>query len=166
MKFSPVRNNDRRGRNVRSRYVSDFEMNGADYAPQPNDAKKESFNSSPCVLSRLYKQVGLANILETIVDTLRLKEEDAPDYFDIVKRPMDLSTIRDKVRKIEYRNHEQFRHDVWQIQLNAHLYNNNGRNPGIPPLADQLLEICDCLLEDYGDQLAEAEKVSLELIET
>ncbi|CAF2055244.1 hypothetical protein Bca4012_098083 [Brassica carinata] len=106
VKFSPVRNNDRRGRNVRSRYVSDFEMNGADYAPQPNDAKKE----------------------------------------------------RDKVRKIEYRNHEQFRHDVWQIQLNAHLYNNNGRNPGIPPLADQLLEICDCLLEDYGDQLAEAEK--------
>ncbi|WZY96944.1 hypothetical protein YC2023_069273 [Brassica napus] len=107
---------------------------------------------------------------ETIVDTLRLKEEvsglflkpvskkDAPDYFDIVKRSMDLSTIRDKVRKIEYRNHEQFRHDVWQIQLNAHLYNNNGRNPGIQPLADQSLEICDYLLEDYGDQLAEAEK--------
>ncbi|CDY22837.1 BnaA06g02400D [Brassica napus] len=71
---------------------------------------------------------------------------------------MDLSTIRDKVRKIEYRNREQFRHDVWQIQLNAHLYNNNGRNPGIQPLADQLLEICDYLLEDYGDQLAEAEK--------
>ncbi|WZZ08615.1 hypothetical protein YC2023_094536 [Brassica napus] len=183
--YPPRRNNnDRRGRNVRSRYVSDFEMNGADYAPQPKRRKKGevkllfaihvryvlSFNLSPCVLSRLYKQVGLANILETIVDTLRLKEEvsglflkpvskkDAPDYFDIVKRPMDLSTIRDKVRKIEYRNREQFRHDVWQIQLNAHLYNNNGRNPGIPPLADQLLEICDYLLEDYGDQLAEAEK--------
>ncbi|CDY44660.1 BnaA08g06800D [Brassica napus] len=155
--YPPRRNNnDRRGRNVRSRYVSDFEMNGADYAPQPKRRKKG--------------EVGLANILETIVDTLRLKEEvsglflkpvskkDAPDYFDIVKRPMDLSTIRDKVRKIEYRNREQFRHDVWQIQLNAHLYNNNGRNPGIPPLADQLLEICDYLLEDYGDQLAEAEK--------
>lgn len=123
-----------------------------------------------CVLSRLYKQVGLANILETIVDTLRLKEEvsglflkpvskkDAPDYFDIVQRPMDLSTIRDKVRKIEYRNREQFRHDVWQIQFNAHLYNSNGRNPGIPPLADQLLEICDYLIDDYGDQLEEAEK--------
>ncbi|KAJ0235844.1 Transcription initiation factor TFIID subunit 1 [Hirschfeldia incana] len=159
--YPPRRNsNDRRlserGRNVRSRYVSDFEMNGADYAPQPKRRKKG--------------EVGLANILETIVDTLRLKEEvsglflkpvskkDAPDYFDIVKRPMDLSTIRDKVRKIEYRNREQFRHDVWQIQFNAHLYNNNGRNPGIPPLADQLLEICDYLIDDYGDQLEEAEK--------
>ncbi|KAG5392139.1 hypothetical protein IGI04_022102 [Brassica rapa subsp. trilocularis] len=113
MKFSPVRNNnDRRGRNVRSRYVSDFEMNGADYAPQPKRRKKG----------------------ECPLDTLRLKEEvsglflkpvskkDAPDYFDIVKPPMDLSTIRDKVRKVEYRNREQFRSDVWQIQLNAHLY--------------------------------------------
>ncbi|KAJ4867252.1 Transcription initiation factor TFIID subunit 1 [Raphanus sativus] len=159
--YPPRRNNNdrrlsERGRNVRSRYVSDFEMNGADYAPQPKRRKKG--------------EVGLANILETIVDTLRLKEEvsglflkpvskkDAPDYFDIVQRPMDLSTIRDKVRKIEYRNREQFRHDVWQIQFNAHLYNSNGRNPGIPPLADQLLEICDYLIDDYGDQLEEAEK--------
>ncbi|XP_024009212.1 transcription initiation factor TFIID subunit 1 [Eutrema salsugineum] len=155
----PPRRNDRRlserGRNVRSRYVSDLELNGVDYAPQPKRRKKG--------------EVGLANILESIVDTLRLKEEvsrlflkpvskkEAPDYLDVVERPMDLSTIRDKVRKIEYRDREQFRHDVWQIKFNAHLYN-DGRNPGIPPLADQLLEICDYLLDDYNDQLTEAEK--------
>ncbi|CAH8254309.1 unnamed protein product [Arabidopsis lyrata] len=155
----PPRKNDRRlserGRNVRSRYVSDFERDGAEYAPQPKRRKKG--------------EVGLANILERIVDTLRLKEEvsrlflkpvskkEAPDYLDIVENPMDLSTIRDKVRKIEYRNREQFRHDVWQIKYNAHLYN-DGRNPGIPPLADQLLEICDYLLDDYEEQLKEAEK--------
>ncbi|CAE5959072.1 unnamed protein product [Arabidopsis arenosa] len=155
----PPRKNDRRlserGRNVRSRYVSDFERDGAEYAPQPKRRKKG--------------EVGLANILERIVDTLRLKEEvsrlflkpvskkEAPDYLDVVENPMDLSTIRDKVRKIEYRNREQFRHDVWQIKYNAHLYN-DGRNPGIPPLADQLLEICDYLLDDYEEQLKEAEK--------
>ncbi|EOA39475.1 hypothetical protein CARUB_v10008072mg [Capsella rubella] len=155
----PPRRNDRRlserGRNVRSRYVSDFERDGAEYAPQPKRRKKG--------------EVGLANILERIVDTLRLKEEvsglflkpvskkEAPDYLNVVKTPMDLSTIRDKVRKIEYRNKEQFRHDVWQITYNAHLYNDR-RNPGIPPLADQLLEICDYLIEDYGEQILEAEK--------
>ncbi|KAL1212995.1 Transcription initiation factor TFIID subunit 1 [Cardamine amara subsp. amara] len=155
----PPRRNDRRlserGRNVRSRYVSDFERDGAEYAPQPKRRKKG--------------EVGLANILERIVDTLRLKEEvsrlflkpvskkEAPDYLDHVERPMDLSTIRDKVRKMEYRDREQFRHDVWQIKYNAHIYN-DGRNPGIPPLADQLLEICDYLLDDYADQLTEAEK--------
>ncbi|XP_010499826.1 PREDICTED: transcription initiation factor TFIID subunit 1-like isoform X3 [Camelina sativa] len=155
----PPRRNDRRlperGRNVRSRYVSDFERDGAEYAPQPKRRKKG--------------EVGLANILERIVDTLRLKEEvsrlflkpvskkEAPDYLAVVERPMDLSTIRDKVRKIEYRNRDQFRHDVWQITYNAHLYNDR-RNPGIPPLADQLLEICDYLLDDYEVQLSEAEK--------
>ncbi|VVA94016.1 unnamed protein product [Arabis nemorensis] len=154
------RRNDRRllerAQRVRSQYVSDFERNGAEYAPQPKRRKKG--------------EVGLANILEGIVDTLREREvqvsylflkpvskKEAPDYLDIVKHPMDLSKIRDKVRKIEYRNREQFRHDVWQIKFNAHLYN-DGRNPAIPPLADELLVRCDGLLDKYRDELTEAEK--------
>ena len=69
---------------------------------------------------------------------------------------MDLSTIREKVRKMEYKSREEFRHDVWQITFNAHQYN-DGRNPGIPPLADQLLELCDYLLSENNVSLTEAE---------
>lgn len=113
-------------------------------------------------------QVGLANVLERIVDVLKdrldcsylflkpVSKKEAPDYLDIIKRPMDLSTIRDKVRKMEYKNRDEFRHDVWQIAYNAHLYNDR-RNPGIPPLADQLLEICDFLLRQHQESLSEAE---------
>ncbi|KAK8636999.1 hypothetical protein V6N13_064431 [Hibiscus sabdariffa] len=113
-------------------------------------------------------EVGLANILERIVETLRdntevsylflkpVSKKEAPDYLNIVKHPMDLSTIRDKVRKMEYKDREDFRHDVWQIAYNAHIYN-DGRNPGIPPLADQLLELCDYLLHEYAHSLDEAE---------
>ncbi|XP_065874300.1 transcription initiation factor TFIID subunit 1 isoform X2 [Euphorbia lathyris] len=113
-------------------------------------------------------EVGLANILENIVDTLKdrlevsylflkpVSKKEAPDYLDIVKRPMDLSKIRDKVRKMEYKNREEFRHDVWQITFNAHIYN-DGRNPGIPPLADQLLELCDYLLKEQSYSLSAAE---------
>ncbi|KAG7577811.1 Bromodomain [Arabidopsis thaliana x Arabidopsis arenosa] len=145
-----------RGQNINSLCVSDFERNGTEYAPQPKRRKKG--------------QVGLANILENIVDTLKAKEvnvsylflkpvskKEAPNYLDIVKRPMDLSTIRDKVRRMEYSDREQFRHDVWQIKFNAHLYN-DGRNPVIPPLADELLVKCDRLLLEYRDELTEAEK--------
>lgn len=85
-----------------------------------------------------------------------VSKKEAPDYLKIIKRPMDLSTIREKVRKLEYKSREEFRHDVWQITFNAHKYN-DGRNPGIPPLADQLLELCDFLLEQNADSLAEAE---------
>ncbi|KAI6701624.1 hypothetical protein NL676_015948 [Syzygium grande] len=114
-------------------------------------------------------EVGLMNILERIVETLRGRQEvsylflkpvsrkEAPDYLDIIDKPMDLSTIREKVRRMEYKNREDFRHDVWQITFNAHKYN-DGRNPGIPPLADQLLELCDYLLNENDESLTEAEE--------
>ncbi|KAI9083926.1 hypothetical protein K1719_034184 [Acacia pycnantha] len=113
-------------------------------------------------------EVGLANILERILEALKdrydlsflflkpVSKKEAPDYLDIIERPMDISTIRDRVRNMEYKSREDFRHDVWQIAYNAHKYN-DGRNPGIPPLADQLLELCDYLLNENDDSLTEAE---------
>lgn len=113
-------------------------------------------------------EVGLANILETVVEGLKeanevsylflkpVSRKEAPDYHDIIEHPMDLSTIKEKVRKLEYKSSEDFRHDVWQITMNAHRYN-DGRNPGIPPLADQLLELCDYLLDQNHERLVEAE---------
>ncbi|CAL4891391.1 unnamed protein product [Urochloa decumbens] len=113
-------------------------------------------------------EVELSNILEKVVDQLRrntaisylflkpVLKKDAPDYFDIVKRPMDLGTIRDKVRKMEYRNRKAFRHDVEQIAVNAHAYNDN-RHRYIPPLADELLKMCDQLLGESVELLDDAE---------
>ncbi|KAI3689257.1 hypothetical protein L2E82_47210 [Cichorium intybus] len=112
-------------------------------------------------------EVGLANILEKIIDTLKANEvsflflkpvtkKEAPDYHRIIERPMDLATMREKVRRLEYKSRDAFRHDMWQITFNAHKYN-DGRNPGIPPLADQLLELCDFLLSEYDGVLSEAE---------
>lgn len=83
-------------------------------------------------------------------------KKEAPDYLHYVKRPMDLSTIRERVRKLKYKSREDFRSDVQQIADNAHLYN-DGRNPGIPPLADRLLELCDEELNARDEDLDEAE---------
>ncbi|XP_047975117.1 transcription initiation factor TFIID subunit 1 [Salvia hispanica] len=122
----------------------------------------------PALKRRRGGEVGLSNVLETIVETLKARKEisylflkpvtrkEAPDYMDIISHPMDLSTIRDKARRLEYKNREDFRHDVCQIVINAHTYNDR-RNPGIPPLADQLLELCDFLLAQYDADLTEAE---------
>ncbi|CAA7391083.1 unnamed protein product [Spirodela intermedia] len=113
-------------------------------------------------------EVMLSTILETIVDDLRKHHEisylfvrpvsrrEAPDYLDIIQNPIDLSTIKEKARRMEYRNRDEFRRDVWLINFNAHRYN-DGRNPGVPPLADELLRICDRLLDQYSGSLAEAE---------
>ncbi|KAH9697567.1 transcription initiation factor TFIID subunit 1 [Citrus sinensis] len=129
---------------------------------------KHSADYGPPTKRRRGGEVGLSNILERIVETLRentelsylflkpVAKKEAPDYLDIIERPMDLSTIRGKVRRMEYKDREDFRHDVWQIAFNAHKYN-DGRHPAIPPLADQLLELCDYLIDEYHESLSEAE---------
>ncbi|KAI8536954.1 hypothetical protein RHMOL_Rhmol10G0297100 [Rhododendron molle] len=143
-----------RDRSAKRRPVVELGRYGAEYAPP---AKR-----------RQGGEVGLSNILEIIVDTLKdrikvsylflkpVSKKEAPDYLKIIKHPMDLSTIKEKVRKLEYKSREEFRHDVWQITYNAHKYN-DGRNPGIPPLTDQLLELCDYLINEHGMGLTEAE---------
>eukprot|EP00262_Sarcandra_glabra_P004087 TRINITY_DN15080_c0_g2_i1.p1 TRINITY_DN15080_c0_g2~~TRINITY_DN15080_c0_g2_i1.p1 ORF type:complete len:842 (-),score=235.15 TRINITY_DN15080_c0_g2_i1:38-2287(-) len=154
---SRISRNDRRiperDRAAKRRPVVDLGRYAAEYAPQTK--------------RRRGGEVVLSNILESIVDNLKkfevsilflkpVSKKEAPDYLDIIEQPMDLSTIREKARKMEYKNKEEFRHDVWQITYNAHKYN-NGRNPGIPPLADQLLEICDYMLDQNKAALNEAE---------
>lgn len=113
-------------------------------------------------------EVQLANILENVVDILRKKTEisylflkpvtkkEAHDYLDVIRYPMDLSTIREKTRNLVYKTQKEFRRDVWQIAENAHIYNDH-RNPGIPPLADRLLELCDDLLVERNAEIMEAE---------
>lgn len=155
--FRSKRNNrllPERDRTAKRKTIVELGRYGAEYVPQTK--------------RRRGGEVGLANILENVVETLKERREisylflkpvskkEAPDYLEIIDHPMDLSTIREKVRRLEYKDRTEFRHDVWQITYNAHLYN-KGRNPGIPPLAEQLLEICDYLLKENGVGLDEAE---------
>nr|GLL45533.1 transcription initiation factor TFIID subunit 1 isoform X1 [Ipomoea trifida] len=164
---------------IRNDYLDDFPPRKTDKRildrdrpskrrPDPELGGRHGLEYTPSTKRRRLGEVGLSNILEGIVETLKGRKEvsflflkpvtkkEAPDYHKYVKRPMDLSTIREKARKLEYKNRDQFRHDMAQIAINAHLYNDN-RNPGIPPLADQLLEICDFLLVENDALLSEAE---------
>lgn len=46
-----------------------------------------------------------------------------PDYFDIIKKPMDLSTIKNKLDEGKYNNPQEYVDDVWLMLNNAWLYN-------------------------------------------
>ncbi|KAE9124782.1 ATPase family AAA domain-containing protein [Phytophthora fragariae] len=48
---------------------------------------------------------------------------DVPNYYLIVKRPMDLSTMRDKLNDEEYTCFEQFMDDIQLIVRNANVFN-------------------------------------------
>ena len=49
-----------------------------------------------------------------------------PDYFDVVKSPMDLSTVNRKLEMGQYRSVDDFIGDVRQVWRNAYLYNKEG----------------------------------------
>lgn len=101
----------------------------------------------------------VSNLVKSKVAYLFVKpvaKKEAPDYMNYVKKPMDLGTIREKARKMVYKCRDDFRMDVEQIAVNAHEYN-DGRNPGIPPLAEALLELCDEELRARKAELEAAE---------
>jgi len=54
-----------------------------------------------------------------------IKRSEAPDYHDIVKEPMDLRTIRNKL-KDKITTAEQYQRDVYLMFANAMMYNRPG----------------------------------------
>lgn len=55
-------------------------------------------------------------------DPVKPAEDGVPDYFDKVKKPMDLSTIKQKMEHGEYNTAEEFEADVRQIFDNCYTY--------------------------------------------
>ncbi|TDZ47210.1 Bromodomain testis-specific protein [Colletotrichum trifolii] len=49
-------------------------------------------------------------------------EDGVPDYFDKIKKPMDLNTIKAKMGKGEYKTEDEFAADVRQIFENCYTY--------------------------------------------
>ncbi|KAK1391856.1 Bromo domain-containing protein [Heracleum sosnowskyi] len=74
--------------------------------------------------------------LELILDKLQKKDiygvyaepvdpEELPDYHEVIKNPMDFSTVRKKLGSGKYSTFEQFEHDVFLICENAMQYNSS-----------------------------------------
>jgi len=55
-----------------------------------------------------------------------IKPSEAPDYYEIVKRPMDLKTIKARVRDGIISNSAEFQRDVFLMFANAMMYNRPG----------------------------------------
>jgi ATP-dependent helicase STH1/SNF2 len=49
--------------------------------------------------------------------------EDYPDYYDFIKQPMDLGTIKSRIDAHLYASHDHFESDVKLMVANAHTYN-------------------------------------------
>ncbi|GAA5949495.1 hypothetical protein JCM3765_002680 [Sporobolomyces pararoseus] len=59
----------------------------------------------------------------------KVRKADVPDYYDVIKRPMDLATLLKKVRQQSYRTKKAFSEDLDLIWSNCLLYNSHPDHP-------------------------------------
>uniref|UniRef100_A0A672TRE7 histone acetyltransferase n=1 Tax=Strigops habroptila TaxID=2489341 RepID=A0A672TRE7_STRHB len=107
--------------------------------PQPSQQQPTSVQAQPpgTPVSTIFKPEELRQALMPTLEALYRQDPESlpfrqpvdpqllgiPDYFDIVKNPMDLSTIKRKLDTGQYQEPWQYVDDVWLMFNNAWLYN-------------------------------------------
>ncbi|WFD29826.1 hypothetical protein MSPP1_000839 [Malassezia sp. CBS 17886] len=90
-------------------------------APEPGQAL--GMSSSDLTACRNCIQRLMANKhCEPFVHPVDPVRDEAPDYFDVIKDPMDLSSVSNKLQSGQYRDRFQFKDDVELIFRNAKTY--------------------------------------------
>ena len=99
------------------------------------DAKSKSLPKYPAVFSSDDIREKMTFILRQLFDQEEgvwfrrpVTEAIAPGYFDIIKHPMDFSTIFKKLNENQYLTPFQFCEDIWLVFNNAWTFNKKSRN--------------------------------------
>jgi bromodomain-containing protein 8 len=90
-------------------------------APSENQVLSKRFQN---VIGMLHSQISQhrnGNIFHNPI-----KDSEAPDYHDIVKRPMDLKTIKMRIKDGAISNSLEYQRDIFLMFANALMYNRPG----------------------------------------
>jgi hypothetical protein len=96
-----------------------------------------------------------------------VKKETAPDYFDVVSKPIALVNIRDRAEKGRYRARAEFVRDIELIRDNCVAYNGRPAEtvshkflfPVLIPLSEKLVTMAMDLVNAKDDEIAQAEAI-------
>eukprot|EP00826_Nyctotherus_ovalis_P029415 TRINITY_DN2323_c0_g1_i6.p1 TRINITY_DN2323_c0_g1~~TRINITY_DN2323_c0_g1_i6.p1 ORF type:complete len:273 (+),score=79.25 TRINITY_DN2323_c0_g1_i6:521-1339(+) len=99
------------------------------------------------ILAHLWRQVGAAHFHDP-VDAVALK---IPDYYEVIKRPMDLGTIKTKLTTCEYGSCKEFVDDVELVFDNCVAYNEEDSDYGMLAirLKEEFRKQCQLYSLDY-----------------
>ncbi|ESO09433.1 hypothetical protein HELRODRAFT_168416 [Helobdella robusta] len=131
-----LKNEDKNGTLVKSTSPTDVK-DGLDYTKKVLTGTELRCILMP-VLEQLYRCEPESFPFRKPVDPLG---EGIPDYFDVIKKPMDLSTIKKKLDAGFYSDPWVFIDDVWQMFENAWTYNKKGTK--VHKYSTKLSEIFD-----------------------
>ena len=76
-----------------------------------------------------FPHLGNINPFRIVIDRNNCASCGAPDYFDVIEKPMNLTYIERKVEAMEYTSLQSFFQDIELMIANALLYNSDISNP-------------------------------------
>lgn len=125
----------------------------------PTNRNSKFYNPKKPLLTSLYESLDkcltlLRSLTPHSVPFLhRVSRKDVPDYYVIVKNPIDLGSIGRKLKEFLYSSKEEFVEDLELMRDNCYLFNEDPSSPfrrSADILRDRWISILSLLPEDIG----------------
>ncbi|EQL31315.1 transcriptional activator SPT7 [Blastomyces dermatitidis ATCC 26199] len=100
--------------------MSEVRKNRSKWASEEKVGQEELYEAAEKVLSELKAMTEHSSAFLT-----RVNKREAPDYYNIIKRPMDLGTMTKKLKAVQYKSKQEFVEDLNLIWANCLKYNAN-----------------------------------------
>ncbi|KAL6250220.1 Transcriptional activator spt7 [Rhinocladiella similis] len=100
--------------------MSEVRKNRSKWASEDKIGQEELYESAEKVLTELK-----AHTEHSFPFLNPVKKKDAPDYYLVIKQPMDLGTMTKKLKQLAYKSKKEFVDDLSQIWKNCLKFNSN-----------------------------------------
>ncbi|KAL2868228.1 SAGA histone acetyltransferase complex subunit SPT7 [Aspergillus lucknowensis] len=100
--------------------MSEVRKNRSKWASEDKIGQEELYEAAEKVLSELKAMTEHSSAFLT-----RVNKRDAPDYYGVIKHPMDLGTMTKKLKALQYKSKQEFVDDLNLIWSNCFKYNTN-----------------------------------------
>ncbi|ROW07216.1 hypothetical protein VMCG_03885 [Cytospora schulzeri] len=136
MKRSQVQATDQELRSL----MNEVRKNRSKWASEENVGQEELYEALEKVLSELKAHTEYSTPF-----LQKVSKRDAPDYYSVIKQPMDLGTMTKKLKQLQYKSKADFVTDLNYIWDNCLRYNQNLSN-NLPRMANGMRREADKLI--------------------
>lgn len=106
------------------RLISEVRKNRSKWASEDKIGQEELYEAAERVLQELKAMTEhSAPFLQ------KVNKRDAPDYYSIIKQPMDIGTMQKKLKALQYKSKKEFVDDLHLIWNNCLKYNSDPNHP-------------------------------------
>ncbi|ESZ96804.1 hypothetical protein SBOR_2805 [Sclerotinia borealis F-4128] len=104
--------------------INEVRKNRSKWANEENVNQEELYEAAEKVLSELKAMTEYSAPF-----LVRVNKREAPDYYNVIKHPMDLGTMTKKLKSLVYKSKKEFVTDLDMIWENCLKYNGQDKHP-------------------------------------